>query len=90
MKQLLTLILALSLFSCKDTWDGDDKNNWKQACMENARRWAGSEEKAKTYCDCVLDRMIEKYPNENDALEHINDFATDSSILKCKQNAMKN
>ena len=83
-KIVLYIIILTSVSSCANTWNEDDKDAWKQACKETAMHWAGSEGKAKTYCDCVLGQMIKKYPNENDALEHINELATDTSLSNCK------
>ncbi len=76
--------MLLSLASCKNTWNEDDKGAWREACTENAMHWAGSEAQAKTYCDCVLDKIMIKYPNENDALEHVGELATDSSVQGCR------
>jgi hypothetical protein len=84
MKKLLPFMLLLLLGACKNTWNEDDKAAWREACTENAMKWAGSDEKAKTYCDCVLQKMMLKYPNENDALEHMGELATDTSIQNCK------
>ena len=53
--------------------------------MNNARHWAGTEEKARTYCNCVLDKMIEKYPDENDALDHIDDLTRDTALTNCRK-----
>ncbi len=90
MKKLLPFVILFCLCSCKNTWNEDDKDSWKEACMENATRWAGSEAKAKTYCECVLQKMILKYPNENDALEHLDQLMTDSSLLGCKKEVVGN
>ncbi len=84
MHKIIPLVLLLGICSCK-TWNEDDKDAWKQACTENASKWAASDADAKTYCDCVLDKMIKKYPNENDALEHIGELATDTSLTNCKK-----
>jgi hypothetical protein len=89
MKKIAAILLIVLLGSCKNTWDSDDKDAWRQACMENATKWAGSDDKAKTYCDCVLQKMMEKYPHENDALEHIDELTKDSSVQSCKTEVMK-
>ena len=88
MKKILPFLL-LALVSCKNTWNGEDKDAWKQACMENATKWAASDDKAKTYCDCVLQKIMKKYPHENDALEHLDEFVKDSTVQNCKAEAMK-
>ena len=65
-------------------WSREDKATFYQACTEEAKPWTGSAEKAKTYCDCVFANMEKKYPNEEDALEHIDSLAKDSALLNCK------
>ncbi len=84
MRKFVPALLLLMLASCKNTWNEDDKDAWRQACTENAMHWAGNEQQAKTYCDCVLEKIMQKYPNENDALEHVGDLATDSSVQSCR------
>ena len=86
-----TLLFALVLFSftaCKNTWDGDDKKMFYQSCMDEANSWAGSQEKAKTYCDCVMEKVMVKFPNETDALEHIDSVINDPDIHTCKTEVM--
>ena len=80
----MPFVLLVTLFACKNTWNEEDKDAWQEACRENAIRWAGSDAKAKTYCDCVLQKMIQKYPNENDALEHIAELASDTALKSCR------
>jgi hypothetical protein len=85
-KAVPALILALSLCisSCKDTWDEDDKKALKTSCLDDARTWAGTEEKADSYCNCVLEKILKKYPHENDALEHMDSIIKDSTVLSCR------
>lgn len=78
------LLLFVAITSCKNTWSSEDKDAFHRVCMENAVRWAPSEEKAKTYCDCVLRKIIEKYPHEEEALEHIDQLGTDTSFRACR------
>lgn len=42
---------------------------------------------ASTYCDCVLDKIIERYPNLNDALDNTATLAADSAFYACKVQA---
>ena len=79
------ILIVLVIFSSCKTWNEDDKNVYITACMNNARHWAGTEEKARTYCNCVLDKMIEKYPDENDALDHIDDLTRDTALTNCRK-----
>ena len=90
MKRLIFFGFIVLTCSCKNTWEESDKDAWKEACKENAVKWAASETKARTYCDCVLEKMMNKYPHENDALEHLDEFIKDSTVQACKAAAMKN
>lgn len=80
---LLLLVVCL-ITSCENTWDSESKEMFHQSCMEDALTWAPSQDKAKTYCDCVLERTMKKYPKMGDALEHIDSVITDPQIRGCK------
>ena len=56
--------------------------------MEDANTWAGSQDKAKTYCDCVMQKVMEKFPHEADALDHIDSVINDPDIRSCKAQIM--
>ena len=86
---MLLIIPVILLVSCKNTWNQDDKDSFYQACTDEAIKWAGSPEKAKTYCDCVLGKMMTKYPHEDDALEHIDELAKDTALINCREQVMK-
>ncbi len=89
MKKLLPLLLLIIISaSCKDTWNGEDKDLFYQACTSEAIKWAGSKEKAKTYCDCVLQKMMARYPNEEDALENIGTLSKDTGLINCKEQTL--
>jgi len=89
-KVLLPLLICMLVFSsCKDMWDEDDKDAFRQACMETANRWAKNDTVAKAYCNCVLDKMIDKYPFESEALDHMDELMKDTSLLKCKKQIME-
>ena len=83
------ILLVIISASCKNTWSEEDKDSFYQACTDEANKWAGSPEKAKTYCDCVLQKMMTKYPHEDDALEHIDILAKDTALMHCKDEVMK-
>lgn len=91
MKTICALLLLMVAFSsCRETWTIGGKNSFYQACTETARSdWAQSDSVAKTYCDCVFEKMKQKYPHEEDALEHIDVLAKDTDLVKCKQEIMK-
>lgn len=82
---LLTGASGLILSSCKDTWPEEYKQQYYSTCMEGAESWARSEAEAKTYCDCVLEKTVAKYPNVEDLLEHMHEVQFDTSIQACKQ-----
>jgi len=86
MSRLLVSILLLAMVtsSCRITWTDEDKDAFYQACTTEAMNWAGTQARAKTYCDCVFAKMVKKYPHEDDALEHIDSLGHDPDLLKCK------
>lgn len=89
MKKVLLFVLLCSLLtSCKDMWDEQDKEAYKQALMESAMRWTTSDTVAKAYCNCVLEKTLKKYPFENDALEHLDELAKDTDLIKCREEAL--
>lgn len=91
MKHLFIVVLAALLLAqtaCKNTWSGEDKDLFRQACMEDAEKWAGSVDKAKTYCDCVMDKVMLKFPHESDALEHMDSVINDPDVRGCKSAVM--
>jgi hypothetical protein len=86
MKKYLLIAVCLCCFiSCKNTWDDDDKHTFYQSCMDAAKGDGHPENKAKPYCDCLMNKMMEKYPNESDALDHIDSVITDTSMQQCKE-----
>ena len=76
--------LALLLASCSNTWTEDDKSSFRKTCLVDAQTWAGPPSKAASYCDCVLGRVMARYPNVNDALEHLDSLINDPYIRACK------
>ncbi len=87
-KTALLLAIVCATTSCQNTWNDDDKQAFYSVCMEDAKGWAGSGDRAKVYCDCVFAEMVKKYPNENDALEHIHELIKDSSMRNCRMAVM--
>jgi hypothetical protein len=86
MKKLLFFLpIVVLLSACKNTWSKEDKDMFYQACMEEDMKTGHTKERAKTFCDCVFGKMQQKYPNEEDALEHIDMLAKDTDLIKCKE-----
>lgn len=83
MYKIIPMLMLFGLCSC-NKWSEEDKTAWKQACTENASQWAATETGAKTYCDCILGKMEQKYPDINDALAHTAEMATDTSLMNCR------
>ena len=79
------LFVLFFVSSCKDRWNEDDKTIFKKACLEDAQKWAGSPEKAETYCNCLMEKIVLKYPHENDALENLDSVVKDPAIHGCKE-----
>lgn len=77
------LLLSCTYISC-NTWPQEDKDAYTQSCLQDANTWAGSPDKAKTYCDCMLQQLMKKYPNANDMMEHIDSVMKDTSLMNCK------
>jgi hypothetical protein len=88
-RTFLFLSLAIISSSCNLGWSDETKDAFYQACTERAIRWTGTKEVAKTYCDCVYGKMVKKYPNEEDMLEHIDILAKDTDLINCKDEILK-
>ncbi|NCX95705.1 MAG: hypothetical protein EBX41_04710 [Chitinophagia bacterium] len=89
MKQALFVFAILLLTSCKNTWTEEDKTSWMTACEDNAKHDFDSPEKSQVYCECVLNKMMAKYPKINDALEHLPELMNDTALTNCKQMLQK-
>jgi hypothetical protein len=86
MKKALSLfVLTLALSSCHDYWPQEDKDVYYKTCYDDAMNWAGSEANAKTYCDCVLEKVTTKYKTVDELMEHALEIPNDPDIQQCKQ-----
>jgi len=70
--------------SCTDFWSGANKRRFCEACKEVSIEWARTDDNADKYCECVLDKMMLRYPNELDAFAHIDSLAKDTSLIHCR------
>ncbi|MBC8048024.1 MAG: hypothetical protein H7Y00_14600 [Fimbriimonadaceae bacterium] len=67
MKKLLIVFAIIGIFtSCssggkKSSWKESDKNDFSVECVSGATASMG-EEDAKKYCDCMLTKIMDKYP----------------------------
>jgi hypothetical protein len=84
MKECILFLLVLCLLSCKRKWTQDDKAEFLGGCLRTATNNLG-EDRAKPYCNCLLQKMVEKYPNAND----IRYVKYDSSIAQLAKDCLK-
>jgi hypothetical protein len=66
MRIIVLSVFLFSLFSCKRKWTDKDKNDFYSGCMNGA---VSNKEVTdpKSYCNCLLEKVVAKYPNANDA-----------------------
>lgn len=85
MKKRISILAFIPLLvcSCKNTWTQEDKDAFYQACMDDAATWSGSTESSRIYCECVMNKVVAKYPHVSDALEHIESLAKDPEMKQC-------
>ncbi len=88
MKKYILLLLTVVAFSaCKNTWPSEYRDLFHQACMEEEMEDGISEAKAKKICDCRTDKVIEKYPNFNEAMENVIEVMSDPELKECEGEA---
>ena len=78
--------------SCKNAWNEAGDKAFHKACVDDTKTWAVSPEKAEIYCNCVIEKVKAKYPDEDDAMKQIGDLSTDKDLQACKDsiNNLKN
>ncbi len=76
---------CLFFFSCESKWDGEAQQMFTQSCMEEAATWNISQTKQEAYCNCVLQKAMNKYPALADALEHADSLMIDPDLKGCKK-----
>lgn len=63
----LTLILLIGCSAkTKKSWTEADKKLFLQNCIENSRKGLG--ERTESYCNCLLDTTVKKYPDAKKAM----------------------
>lgn len=75
---------TLFLASCQGAWVQEDKDAFYEACVDDANTWTGDPAKSKQYCECVMIKVMERYPNVNDALDNIEMLSRDPDIQTCR------
>ena len=90
MKKYLPLLLLIFVSqSCKNAWNESGDATFKKACIDDAKTWAGSPEKAEVYCNCVITKVKEKYPTVDEAMKQIGTLSTDKDLQNCRDSLMK-
>ncbi|MCF8451144.1 MAG: hypothetical protein K9G49_14820 [Taibaiella sp.] len=85
MQLICQFVVVLCTSSCTDFWSGSTKRVFYESCTDVSKEWTKNEKQAKNYCDCVLRKMMERYPNEEDAMLHLGELATDTGLINCKE-----
>ncbi len=88
-KYLLLLLLNVLFLSCKNSWNEPGDKTFYKACLDDAKTWPTSPENAITYCNCVIAKVNEKYPDKDDAMKHIGILYNDKDLQACKDSLMK-
>jgi hypothetical protein len=83
-KLFIILAVVVSCSSCQSAWNQSDKDAFYEACIDDANTWSGDPAKSKQYCECVMVKVLERYPNVNYALENIETLSRDPEIKKCR------
>jgi hypothetical protein len=78
------ILLFVVCISCKRKWTEKDKADFVSGCLSRQARELGIE-KAKRYCSCLIEKVVIKYPNANDA-QYIQ---YDSSIVSVAKDCLK-
>lgn len=52
--------------ACARSWTDQDKSDFLGGCLHGPIRDSG-QVKARAYCHCMLEKMMQRYPNANDA-----------------------
>lgn len=85
MKKSLLFCCFLFVFgSCAEDWDGENGELFRQSCLEDANTWAANANQAKVYCDCVMEKLKQKYPTVKEALEKADSVMVDPDLRQCR------
>jgi len=77
-------LTTLLLVSCHNAWNQDDNATFYRACIDDTKTWQHPPGDPSAYCNCVIAKVKEKYPDENDAMKHIDSLAYDKDLLACR------
>ncbi|MFL5742737.1 MAG: hypothetical protein ACJ75B_21130 [Flavisolibacter sp.] len=66
MKKYFLLLISICLICCQSKWTEKNKSDLLSSCIAGATKDMGAT-KAKAYCQCMLEKIVRKYPNADDA-----------------------
>jgi len=66
MSKYVLILLFMSLFACKRKWTEKDRRDFYSGCLSSATKNKDIRE-PKSYCNCLLLKIVANYPNANDA-----------------------
>ncbi|MGZ3845730.1 MAG: hypothetical protein ACXVBH_06720 [Flavisolibacter sp.] len=84
MRYCLLFLLILLAFSCTRKWNDKDKSEFYSGCLSSATANKDIKD-PKTYCSCLLQKVVAKYPNANDAKY----IKYDSTVKQLARECMK-
>jgi hypothetical protein len=84
MKILLISLLLIPAFSCKRKWNEKDKSEFYSGCLTSATANKDIKD-PKTYCSCLLQKVVAKYPNAN----HAKYIKYDTTVKQLARECMK-
>jgi len=68
MKRLPVICILFLLTACNRKWTEKDKSEFFSGCVSSAVRDKNiGDSLARPYCQCLLGKVVEKYPNASDA-----------------------
>lgn len=83
MKPGYFFVMTALLFSCKRPWTDKDRQAFLGGCVNKAVPEMG-EEKARSYCSCMLRQLETHYPNANDLKYLKSDTTVYSLARECR------
>jgi len=65
MRNLLICLVVLCAFSCARKWTDKDKSEFYSGCLNSATTNKDIKD-PKSYCSCLLQKVVAKYTDAND------------------------
>lgn len=65
MKTIILFLFHICLWSQATKWTTEEKEDFVKGCFKSAKKKM-QEEQAVTYCNCMLEKVIETYPTPKD------------------------